>query len=100
MKFARWLYSAAGIYGLLDPIMPAAAIEKISYGVATLALHFRERVSPIVGMFDVVDLTLAALFMLSGYLTRLEDVVHARWAPPAGANTPSVELEHSKRRLS
>ena len=112
MRFTRWLYSAAGIYGLLliaplyfaearigqsdppaithpeyfygfigvtlawqlvflliardpvrqRPIMPAAVVEKASYGVAALGLYLSERVSPLVGIFGVVDCALAALF--------------------------------------
>ena len=120
MKFARWSYAAAGIYGLLlitpmyfieaqvgqsdppaithpeyfygfigvtlawqlvflmiardparyRPIMLAAIVEKVSYGIAALTLELSARVSPIIGMFGVVDLVIAALFLLSFYLMR------------------------------
>jgi len=122
MKFARWLFAFAGIYGFLlitpmyfaeaqigrndppgithpeyfygfigvtlawqyvflllardparyRPFMLAAVLEKASYGVAAIALFLQERVSPMVGVFGGVDLTLAALFLVSFYLTRLE----------------------------
>ena len=59
------------------PIMLAAALEKLSYGIAALALDLRDRVSPVIGVFGVVDLVLAALFLLSFYLVRLERLAHA-----------------------
>ncbi|HEX5459292.1 MAG TPA: hypothetical protein VFX20_04905 [Steroidobacteraceae bacterium] len=59
------------------PIMLAAIGEKISYGIAALVLELRARVSPVIGMFGVVDLLIAALFLLSFCLMRPEGVAHA-----------------------
>lgn len=124
MKFARWSFAIAGIYGFLlitpmyfaetqigrhdppaithpeyfygfigvtlawqgvflllardpvryRPIMLAGVLEKVSYGIAAIDLFLQERASPMVGVFGVVDLALAALFLVSFYLTRLERI--------------------------
>jgi hypothetical protein len=120
MKFARWVFAIAAIYGLLlitpmyfaeaqisrddppaithpeyfygfigvtlawqlvfvmlarkpleyRPIMLAAVVEKAAYGIAAVALFLQERVSPLVGVFGIVDLTLGTLFTVSFYMTR------------------------------
>ena len=52
------------------PIMLAAVVEKAAYGIAAVALFLQERVSPLVGVFGIVDLTLGTLFAISFYMTR------------------------------
>lgn len=120
MKFARWVFAIAAIYGFLlitpmyfaeaqisrndppaithpeyfygfigitlawqlvfvmlarkpleyRPIMLAAVVEKAAYGIAAVALFLQERVSSLVGVFGIVDLTLGTLFAVSFYMTR------------------------------
>jgi len=120
MKFARWVFAIAAVYGLAlitpmyfaeaqigrndppaithpeyfygfigvtlawqlvfvmlarrpleyRPIMLAAVVEKAAYGIAAVALFLQERVSPLVGVFGIVDLTLGTLFAISFYMTR------------------------------
>jgi hypothetical protein len=122
MKFTRWLFSIAAIYGLLliaplyfaegqvgrkdppaithpeyfygfigvtlawqlvfvlvagqplryRPIIAAAVVEKLSYGIAALTLSAQERVSPMLGVFGTIDLILGALFAAAFYLTRAQ----------------------------
>jgi hypothetical protein len=54
------------------PIILAAVLEKASYGIAAIALFLQERVSPMIGVFGLVDLALGTLFLVSFYLTRLQ----------------------------
>jgi hypothetical protein len=130
MKFAKWVFAIAGIYGVLlmtpmyfteariasadppaithpeyyygfigvtlawqlafllvardpvryRPLMPVAIVEKLSYGVAALALLAEERARPMVGAFAIIDLALAALFLVAFYLTRGSRWAHAQAA--------------------
>lgn len=52
------------------PIILAAVLEKVSYGIAGVTLSVQERVSAIIGVFGTLDLILGALFALSFYMTR------------------------------
>lgn len=63
--------------GRYRPMMLAAVVEKISYGIAAPTLDMQHCVSRVMGVFGVVDLALAALFLLSFYLMRLERIAHA-----------------------
>ncbi|HEU4627370.1 MAG TPA: hypothetical protein VFS52_21630 [Steroidobacteraceae bacterium] len=120
MKFARWVFAIAGIYGVLlmtpmyfteariattdppaithpeyyygfigvtlawqlafllvardpvryRPLMPIAVVEKLTFGVAGVALVAQERAGPVIGTFAAIDLAFATLFVFAYYLTR------------------------------
>ena len=45
------------------PMMIAAVLEKLSFGIAAVILYVQQRVAPAVLGFGLLDLTLAALFV-------------------------------------
>jgi hypothetical protein len=119
MKFARWVFLVAGVYGLLvlvpqyfleeqvgrdspppithpeffygfvgvalawqvvflvlasdpvryRPLMPAAVLEKATFGVAVVVLYARQRVATVNLVFAGVDLVLGALFLVAYFRT-------------------------------
>ncbi len=123
MKFARYVFAVAGIYGLLSlvpmyfledqigrdappaithpeyfygflgvaiawqilfllvareplrlrPVMPAAVVEKFSFGIACLILYAQGRLALLVLGFGGFDLLLGVLFIASYWQTRGQD---------------------------
>lgn len=47
------------------PMMPVASLEKISFGIATVALYLQKRLAFPLLLAGVLDLVLAALFLLA-----------------------------------
>ncbi len=59
------------------PMMIPAVLEKLSFGVAAVILYLQQRVSPLMLGAGVLDLTLAALFILA-YLKTSDAVEGSR----------------------
>lgn len=49
----------------LRPLMPACVLEKLTYGLAVLALAFQNRVAGAIMAFGTVDLLWGALFVVA-----------------------------------
>ncbi|HLL14412.1 MAG TPA: hypothetical protein VK388_05085 [Pyrinomonadaceae bacterium] len=47
------------------PMMIPAVLEKLSFGIAAVILYLQQRVTPIMLGFGLLDLTLAALFIVA-----------------------------------
>ena len=45
------------------PIVPAAVLEKFSYGIATIVLYLLGRIGPVILGTGIIDLTLGLLFI-------------------------------------
>ncbi len=54
------------------PLMPAAVLEKLSFGVPVVVLYVRGRVSSAVLPFGIIDLVLAVLFVCAYRATPAE----------------------------
>jgi hypothetical protein len=52
------------------PIIPAAIVEKFTYGVAMIVLYFQARIHPSDLVFAGVDLLLGVLFLVAFAMTR------------------------------
>jgi hypothetical protein len=122
MKFARWLFNLAGIYGVvtvaplyfmeqainrqdppaithpmffygfagvtltwqlllfaiarepvrLRPVIPFAALEKLSFGLGAMVLHTQGRLAPADLWLGAIDLLLAVLFAVAWWRLRRE----------------------------
>jgi hypothetical protein len=57
------------------PLIPAAILEKIGFGVASVLLFMQGRLALLVLAFGLVDLLFAALFVLAYVQTRVETSV-------------------------
>jgi hypothetical protein len=55
------------------PIMPAAIIEKVSYGVATVVLYLQGRTGAIILGSGIIDLLFGVLFLIAYKQTRIDD---------------------------
>jgi hypothetical protein len=55
------------------PIMPAAIIEKVSYGVATVVLYLQGRTGAIILGSGIIDLLFGILFLIAYNQTRFND---------------------------
>jgi hypothetical protein len=51
------------------PLMLAAVLEKLAYGVPAIALFMQQRVKPMTLTFGCLDLVLGALFVLAFFVT-------------------------------
>ena len=82
MKFARWVFLIAGIYGLIlgaplyfsrspvkprryRPMMLPSNLEKISNGMALSVLHQQQRVPESIFRMGMADWIFAVLFTVS-----------------------------------
>jgi hypothetical protein len=55
------------------PIMPAAIVEKVSYGIATVVLYRQDRTGAMVLASGVIDLLFGILFLIAYSQTRIQD---------------------------
>jgi hypothetical protein len=55
------------------PIMPAAIIEKVSYGIATVVLYLQDRTGAMILATGVIDLLFGILFLIAYNQTRIDD---------------------------
>ncbi|HYC93698.1 MAG TPA: hypothetical protein VEO54_31120 [Thermoanaerobaculia bacterium] len=68
MKFARVLFSVAGIYGIVA-LFPQYFAEKFVFGLPTVLLYLQGRVAAAILVAALVDLALGLLFLAAYKIT-------------------------------
>jgi hypothetical protein len=60
------------------PMMLPAVLEKAAFGLAAVALFFRDRIPAVVLIFGLIDLTLGALFLVAFWRLAPRTATHSQ----------------------